>query len=381
MKRVYLDYASTTPVDPAVTESFLPFLTEDFGNPSSPHFYGQKARKAVEEAREILAKSIGAYPDEIVFTSGATESNNLAIVGVAKALKDRGNHLIISRIDHHSVIRPAEELESLGFDVTWLSVDRFGRIDPKEVEKAITSKTILAAVMHASNEIGTIQPVHEIGSITRSKNVYFLVDAVQTIGHILVHVNDLNCDLLSLSGHKFYGPKGVGALYIRKGTRLSSCLLGGDQERSRRASTHNVAGIVGLGQAIALCQKNMPHEMKVQTELRDRLVEYVQTHIKGAVVNGHPTERLPNNAHFSFEGIDGESLLMSLDMHGFCASMGSACTSGSLTPSHVLTAIGLSDPMALGSLRVTIGRWTTSEDLDAFCGQLKKSVEQLRVNR
>lgn len=378
MKPIFLDYASTTPVDPVVVEAIQPFFYDDFGNPSSPHFYGQKARKAIEEARENLAKCIGSYPDEIVFTSGATEANNLAIFGVAKSLKGRGNHIIVSKSDHHSVIRPAEELRSQGFDVTWLDVDRFGQVDPKEVEKSITPKTILVAVMHASNEIGTIQPVREIGQITRARNVYFLVDAVQTAGHIPVNVNELNCDLLSLSAHKFYGPKGAGALYVRKGTWLTACLLGGDQERSRRASTHNVPGIVGMAHAISICQQQMPQEIEIQTGLRDLLIDFVKNNIEGAFVNGHPDERLPNNAHFSFTGIDGESLLMSLDMHGFCVSMGSACTSGSLTPSHVLTAIGLTDPLALGSLRVTVGRWTTNKEIGAFCEQLKKSVEQLR---
>jgi cysteine desulfurase len=297
---------------------------------------------------------------------------------VAKALKDRGNHIIVSRTEHHSVIRPAEELQTMGFAVTWLDVDRFGRIDPDDVKKAITSKTILVAVMHASNEIGTVQPVKDIGRITRERKVCFLTDAVQTAGHIPVNVQEINCDLLSLAGHKFYGPKGVGALYIHMGTRFSSCLLGGDQERSRRASTHHVPGIVGMGKAIELCLKQMPQEIKTQTLLRDQLIDLVRTNISGVILNGHPDERLPNNAHFSFEGVDGESLLMSLDMNGFCTSMGSACTSGSLTPSHVLTAIGLSDPLALGSLRVTVGRWTTNEEIGAFCEQLKKSVELLR---
>lgn len=378
MDRIYLDYASTTRVDPQVTQAIIPFLTEDFGNPSSPHFYGQKARKAVEEAREIVAKNSGAYPDEMVFTSGATESNNLAIFGVAKALKDRGNHLIISKTEHHCVLRPAEELKSMGFDITWLDVDPSGRIDPEDVRRAITPKTILVAVMHASNEIGTIQPVQAIGRITKEHKVYFLVDAAQTVGHIPVNVQDLNCDMLSFSAHKFYGPKGVGALYVRKGIRIFSCLLGGDQERSRRASTHHVAGIVGMGKAMTLCAKQMLQEMESQTRLRDQLIAFVKENIPGSRLNGHPSERLPNNAHFSFEGIDGEALLMSLDMNGFCASMGSACTSGSLMPSHVLTAIGLSDDLALGSLRVSIGRWTTPQEISAFGQQLKKSVEQLR---
>lgn len=378
MKRIYLDYASTAPVDPKVVEALTPFWMNDFGNPSSPHFYGQKARKAIEDAREILARNIGAYPDEIIFTSGATESNNLALFGVAKALKDKGDHIVVSSTEHHSVIRPAEELKAMGFDVSFMKVDSFGRIDPQDIQKTITSKTMLVAVMHASNEIGTIQPIKEIGLITKTRNISFFVDASQTVGHIPLNVNELNCDLLSLSAHKFCGPKGVGGLYVRKGTRLSSWLLGGDQERSRRASTHNVPGIVGMGKAMDLCRQQMAQEMQMQSQLRDRLIDSVVKNIDGVRFNGHPTQRLPNNAHFSFEGIDGEALLMSLDMNGFCASMGSACTSGALTPSHVLTAIGLPSALALGSLRVTIGRWTTQEEIEAFSHQLKKSVEQLR---
>ena len=378
MKPIFLDYASTTPVDPAVVEAMRPYFCEEFGNPSSPHAFGQKARKAVEDARAILARSIGAKPEEIVFTSGATESNNHALFGVAHALKDRGNHIIVSKTDHHSVIRPAEELKGQGFDVTFLDVDAYGRVDPDDVRKAITPKTILIAVMHASNEVGTIQPVRAIGRIAREHNVYFLVDAVQTVGHIPVHVEDACCDLLSMSGHKFYGPKGVGALYIRKGTKVSPYLLGGDQERGQRASTQNVPGIVGMGHALLLCQEQMREEAKIQTALRDQLIKNIMVNIPGVFLNGYPTERLPNNVHFSFKDIDGESLLMSLDMNGFCASMGSACTSGALTPSHVLKAMGSSDALAFGSLRVTVGRWTTREDIEAFCAQLQKSVEQLR---
>ena len=378
MKPIFLDYASTTPVDPAVVEAMRPYFCEEFGNPSSPHAFGQKARKAVEDARAILARSIGAKPEEIVFTSGATESNNHALFGVAHALKDRGNHIIVSKTDHHSVIRPAEELKGQGFDVTFLDVDAYGRVDPDDVRKAITPKTILIAVMHASNEVGTIQPVSVIGRIAREHNVYFLVDAVQTVGHIPVHVEDACCDLLSMSGHKFYGPKGVGALYIRKGTKVSPYLLGGDQERGQRASTQNVPGIVGMGHALLLCQEQMREEAKIQTALRDQLIKNIMVNIPGVFLNGYPTERLPNNVHFSFKDIDGESLLMSLDMNGFCASMGSACTSGALTPSHVLKAMGSSDALAFGSLRVTVGRWTTREDIEAFCAQLQKSVEQLR---
>ncbi len=378
MKHVFLDYASTTPVDKLVFEAMRPYLSGDFGNPSSPHAFGREARKAVEDAREILAHGIGAHAEEIVFTSGATESNNQAIFGTARTLESRGKHVIISKTDHHSVVRPAEQLKEFGFDVTFLDVDHYGRVDPEAVRKAITPKTILIAVMHASNEVGTFQPVQAIGKIAREHKVSFLVDAVQTVGHIPVRVEDLQCDLLSFSGHKFYGPKGVGALYVRKGTTISSYLWGGDQERGRRASTQNVPGIVGMGRAFSLCHEKMIEEIKTQTTLRDLLMDEVTKTIAGVILNGHPTERLPNNAHFSFEGIDGESLLMSLDMNGFCASMGSACTSGALTPSHVLTAMCLPDKLALGSLRVTIGRWTTREQISLFCAQLKKSVEQLR---
>lgn len=378
MKHVFLDYASTTPVDKLVFEAMRPYLSGDFGNPSSPHAFGREARKAVEDAREILAHGIGAHAEEIVFTSGATESNNQAIFGTARTLESRGKHVIISKTDHHSVVRPAEQLKEFGFDVTFLDVDHYGRVNPEAVRKAITPKTILIAVMHASNEVGTFQPVQAIGKIAREHKVSFLVDAVQTVGHIPVRVEDLQCDLLSFSGHKFYGPKGVGALYVRKGTTISSYLWGGDQERGRRASTQNVPGIVGMGRAFSLCHEKMIEEIKTQTTLRDLLMDEVTKTIAGVILNGHPTERLPNNAHFSFEGIDGESLLMSLDMNGFCVSMGSACTSGALTPSHVLTAMCLPDKLALGSLRVTIGRWTTREQISLFCAQLKKSVEQLR---
>ncbi len=378
MKKIYLDYASTTPTDPRVVEAMKPYFFEEFGNPSSPHGIGQSARKAVEEARETLAATINARPEEIVFTSGASESNNQAVFGVASALKDKGNHIIVSGIEHHSVIRPAEELQARGYDVTFLSMDKAGQVDPAAVLQAITPQTILIAVMHASNEIGTVQPVAEIGKIARERGICFHVDAVQTVGHIPVDVSAIGCDLLSVSAHKFYGPKGIGALYVRKGTKVSSYILGGDQERGRRASTLNVPGIVGLGRALEICHQTAREESGAQKGWRNEIIDFVTKNIPGSVLNGHPTERLPNNAHFSFEGIDGESLLMSLDMAGFCASMGSACTSGSLTPSHVLKALGMDDALALGSLRVTLGRWTAPADIEPFLKQLKKSVEQLR---
>lgn len=378
MKSVFLDHASTTPVDPSVVDAMMPFFHQEFGNPSSPHGFGRKARKALEDSRESVAQALGARTEEIVFTSGASESNNHAVFGMARSLGDKGGHIIASKVEHHSVMRPVLELKSSGFDVTLLDVDEYGRVDPEHVPQCITPKTELIAVMHASNEIGTIQPVAEIAKSARQLNICLLVDAVQTVGHLPVKVSELQCDLLSLSAHKFYGPKGVGALYVRKGTKLSSYLLGGDQERGRRASTPNVPGAVGMAKALALAMVKADEERITQAQLRDSLIEFVATRIPGSSLNGHPTQRLSNNAHFSFEGVDGESLLADLDMNGFCVSMGSACTSGALTPSHVLKAIGLSDTLALGALRVTVGRWTTREDIDRFCLQLKKSVEQLR---
>lgn len=378
MKSVFLDHASTTPVEPSVLEAMRPYFCDDFGNPSSPHEFGRNARKALEDSRDIVAHALGAKPEEIIFTSGATESNNHAFFGMARVLKDKGDHMIVPKTEHHSVILPAQELKRSGLDVTFLDVDEHGLVSPEDIRRAITSKTIMIAVMHASNEVGTLQPVSAVGKIAREHNVCFLVDAVQTVGHLPVNADELQCDLLSLSAHKFYGPKGVGALYVRKGTEISSYLLGGDQERGRRASTPNVPGAVGMAKAILIALEKMSGEQKSQKELRDGLIDFVISNIPHSRLNGHPAERLSNNAHFSFEGIDGESLLMSLDMSGFCASMGSACTSGALTPSHVLKAMGLSDALALGSLRVTIGRSTTRGDIERFCLQLNKSVEQLR---
>jgi len=378
MKKIYFDYASTTPADPAVMQAMEPYFFEHFGNASSPHALGREAKKAVEDARQELAGFIAAHPEEVVFTSGATESNNQAIFGVARHLKEKGDHVIVSRIEHPSVYEPVESLQKEGFQVTYLDVDKTGLVNPDDVKKAVTDQTILIAVMHASNEIGTLQPVQAIGKIAREKNISFLVDAVQTVGHIPVDVNDLNCDLLSFSAHKFYGPKGVGALYIRKGTPLKSFLLGGDQERGRRAATQNVPGIVGLGKAIELCRQKMPEEMRIQAALRDRLIEEISARIKDVVLNGHAVNRLPNNVHFSFSSVQGEALLMSLDMEGIAASQGSACTSGALEPSRVLRAIGLSDSLAYGALRLTIGRWTKEEDIDYVSAKLPPIIERLR---
>ncbi len=379
MKRVYLDYAATTPCDPRVSLAMQPYFFDKFGNPSSIHSFGQEAKKAVEDAREIVAGCLGAKPEEIIFTSGGTESNNSAIKGVAYALGEKGNHIITSDIEHHAVSEPAKFLEKFGFKVTFVKVDKYGLVDPSDIKKAITDKTILISVMHANNEIGTIEPISEIGKIAKDKGIYFHTDAVQTSGHIPVDVNDLNVDLLALSAHKFYGPKGAGALYIRKGTKLERFLHGGGQERNRRGSTHNTPGIVGLAKALRLCQQSMQDEAQFQIRLRDRLIKQLPEEIPDIYLNGHPQKRLPNNINFSVKYIEGESILLNLDMLGIAASTGSACTSESLEPSHVLLAIGLTHEIAHGSLRFSLGRWTKEEDIIYLLEQLPTVVKNLRA--
>ena len=378
MKRVYLDYAATTPTDPEVIKAMQPFLFDKFGNPSSIHSFGQEAKKALEDSREAVALFLGADASEIVFTSGGTESNNFSIFGTAFALEKKGNHIVTTAIEHHAVSEPAKFLEKKGFQVTSVGVDKNGLVSPEDIKKAITDKTILISVMHANNEIGTIQPIAQIGKIAKEKGIYFHTDAVQTVGHIPVNVNELNVDLLSLSAHKFYGPKGVGALYIRKGTRLERFLHGGDQEKGRRASTHNTPGIVGLARALTLCQEKIQEEARAQSFLRDRLIKEIPEKISEAYLNGHPQQRLPNNANVSIKYIEGESILLNLDMLGIAASTGSACTSTSLEPSHVLLAIGLSPEIAHGSLRLTLGRWTKEEDIDYLLEHLPGIVQKLR---
>ncbi|MDD4909278.1 MAG: cysteine desulfurase NifS [Candidatus Omnitrophica bacterium] len=378
MKRIYFDYAATAPTDARVVEAMKPYFSDKFGNPSSIHSFGQEARKGMEEARETLAKFLGAKPEEIVFTSGGTESNNYALEGAAFANEAKGDHIIISKIEHHAVDEPCKFLEKRGFKVSRVGVDKEGIVDPDDVNKAITDKTILVSIMHANNEIGVIQPVSEIGKICRDKGVLFHTDAVQTVGHIPVNVNDLNADLLSLSAHKFYGPKGVGALYIRKGAKIARFLHGGDQEQGRRASTQNTPGIVGLGEAVRLCSENIKEEAGLQGRLRDKIIKEIPRLISDARLNGHPVKRLPNNANFSFKYIEGEGILLNLDMLGIAASTGSACTSSSLEPSHVLLAIGLPHDIAHGSLRVTLGRWSKEEEVDYLLEHLPKIVDKLR---
>ena len=378
MKSVYLDYAATTPVDREVTESMLPFFGEIFANPSSVHTPGQRARAAVEKTRSSAAALLGAAAEEIIFTSGGTESNNLAVKGLAAARRHLGDHIITSAIEHHAVLRPCETLEREGFQITRLNVDSAGLLDPSDVKKAMTDKTILISIMHANNEIGTIQPIEEIGRMARERGVPFHTDAVQTFGHLPIDVSRLNIDALSASAHKFYGPKGVGFLYLRKGTRILPQMEGGDQERNRRASTHNVPGIVGLGKAAELAEAGMAAEMKRLTEMRDLAVEQILGEIGQAHLNGHPSARLPNNINVRFDGVEGEALLFSLDMAGIACSSGSACTSSSVDPSHVLAAIGLARQAAHSSLRFSLGRGTTGGDIEYLLETLAATVARLR---
>ena len=379
MKRIYLDNAATTPTDARVLEAMLPFFSQMYGNPSSLHAFGQEAKHAIEEARYIVAQFIGARQEEIIFTSGGTESNNSAIKGVACARRDKGNHIITSKIEHHAVLETCHFLEKQGFEVTYIPVDEFGIVDPADVKKAITGKTILISIMHANNEIGTIEPIAEIGKIAREKGIYFHTDAVQTLGHLSIDVSELNVDLLSASGHKLYGPKGVGLLYVKKGVRMFPFMHGGDQEQGRRASTHNVPGIVGFGKAVELAKEEMAREIEQLTLLRDKLIKGVIDKIEYARLNGHPKERLPNNVNVSISYVEGESMLLNLDMEGIACSTGSACTSSSLEPSHVLAAIGLSHELAHGSLRFSLGRLISEEDVGYVLEVLPRIVRKLRA--
>jgi len=378
MRKIYLDYAATTPVDPLVIKAMEPYFFEKFGNPSSIHSYGQEAKKAVEEAREKLAEFLGAKPEEIIFTSGGTESNNSALLGVSSALGKKGKHIITSKIEHHAVLEPCKFLEKNGFQITLVGVDKFGLVDPDQVKEAITDKTILISIMHANNEIGTIQPIGEIAAIARQRGIYFHSDAVQSVGHIPTEVDKLNVDLLSLSAHKFYGPKGVGALYIRKGTRIEKFLHGAGQEAGKRASTHNTSGIVAMSKAIEICSEKMEEEAVFQTKLRNRVIKEIKEKIPDVFLNGHPNKRLPNNINISFKHIEGESLLVNLDLLGIAASSGSACSSTSLEPSHVLLALGVSRELAQSAIRFSLGRWSKAQDIDYLLEQLPKIVRKLR---
>jgi cysteine desulfurase len=377
-RTVYMDHSATTYVRREVLDAMVPYFTEHFGNPSSIYHIAGDSRKAIDTARLQVATALGAEPEEIYFTSGGSESDNWAIKGIAYANRKKGNHIITTKIEHHAVLHTCEYLEKNGFTVTYLPVDKYGLVDPAELEKAITDKTVLVTIMYANNEIGTIEPVAELGAIARKHKVPFHTDAVQAIGNVPIDVNAQNIDLLSLSAHKFYGPKGVGVLYIRKGTKIDNLIHGGGQERRRRAGTENIAGIVGLGKAIELATADIGgHNRKIQT-LRDRLLAGIQATIPSTHLNGHPTKRLPGNINISFEFIEGESMLLWLDDEGICASTGSACTSGSLEPSHVLLATGLPVEISHGSLRLTLGDVNTDADVDFVLEVLPKVVSRLR---
>lgn len=379
-KRIYLDYAATTPVDPEVLEAMLPYFTTNFGNPSSIHWFGRENRKVIEDARASVAAQIGAAaPNEIIFTGSGSESDNLAIRGVAFANRDKGRHIITSAIEHHAIIDTCHYLEKEGFKVTYLPVDSSGLVDPADVVKALTPETILVSIMHANNEVGTIQPIAEIGKILRERKILFHSDAVQSVGLLPVNVQELSVDLLSMAAHKFYGPKGVGALYVRKGVRIDPLIHGGGQERKRRAGTENIAGIVGLAKALTKANAGLEANAKRLTELRDYLIDQVLQNFESVRLNGHRTQRLPNNVNFSFEFIEGESLLLNLDLKGIAASSGSACTSGSLEPSHVLLAMGICHEIAHGSLRLTLGKYTTKDDIDYLLEVLPEIVTKLRA--
>ena len=379
MRKVYLDNAATTALSPKVFEKMMPYLTDIYGNASSPHSFGQTARIGVEHAREQVARAINADPSEIVFTGCGTESDNTVLFGVAERYAKKGDHIITTNVEHHAILHSCAALEKKGIKVTYLPVDKDGLVTPEQVRDAITDKTILVSVMFANNEVGTIMPIPEIAAVCHEKGVLFHTDAVQAAGHIPIDVKAMGIDMLSISGHKFHGPKGVGVLYERKGIRLPSYIIGGEQEKGRRAGTENVAGIVGLGEALELAVTNMSETSARMTRMRDRLIEGIESTIPEVKLNGHRTKRLPNNVNFSIKYIEGESILLMLDMAGIAASSGSACTSGSLDPSHVLLALGLTHEVAHGSVRMTLGDDTTDEDIDYVLETLPKVAQRLRA--
>jgi cysteine desulfurase len=373
-----LDYAATTPVDPRVLKAMEPYFSEKFGNTMSLHSFGQEAKTALEESREIVADLMGARPSEVIFTSSATESNNLAVKGIAFANRERGHHIIISSIEHPCIMESAKWLERQGFEVTRLKVDKYGLVDPEDVKKAIKKETILVSVMHANNEIGTIEPIEEIGKICKERGVYFHTDAAQTFGKIPINVNRMNIDLMTVSSHKMYGPKGVAALFVREGTKIDPILHGGGHEMGLRSSTVNVAAIVGFAEACKIAKREMEKEAKRIKKLSERLIKGILEKIPGSHLNGHPIKRLPNIINFWFEGIEGESLVLKLDLMGIAVSTGSACSTQKLEPSHVLLAIGLKPEQVQGSLRISLGRWTKREEIDYLLKALPKAIEQLR---
>jgi len=376
---IYMDNAATTATRPEVLEKMLPYFTEHYGNPSSIHSVGRDARRAIENARRQVAEALGAQPREIYFTAGGSESDNWAIRCASKALAKKGKHIITSQIEHHAVLHTCDYMEKQGYEVTYLPVDSEGRVSVEDVKKAIRPDTVLISIMAANNEIGTLQPIREIGQVAHEAGVLFHTDAVQAVGAVPIDVNEWNVDMLSLSGHKFHGPKGIGALYIRKGVKISNLIFGGAQERGLRAGTENLPGIVGLGEAIELAVKELPEYTRRMTQLRDKLIDGILSSVPDVRLNGHRTQRLPGNVNVSVRYVEGEALLMRLDLAGVEASSGSACTSGSLDPSHVLLAIGLPHEIAHGSLRLSLGTENTEADVDYVLEKLPGIVENLRA--
>lgn len=377
-KCIYMDNAATTQVYPEVFDAMKPYFTEFYGNPSSIYSFAGNSKKAVEDARKTIADFLGARTEEIYFTGGGSESDNWALKATADAYANKGKHIITSKIEHHAILHTCEYLEKKGFEVTYLDVDENGFVNPADVEKAIRPDTILVSIMTANNEIGTIEPIAEIGKIAKDHGVLFHTDAVQAFGHIPMNVDEMNIDMLSASGHKINGPKGIGIMYIRKGVKIGSFVHGGAQERQRRAGTQNVPGIVGIGKAVELARDNMKERMEYETKLRDHLISRVMEEIPYAKLNGDKVKRLPNNVNVCFRFIEGESMLILLDQNGVCGSSGSACTSGSLDPSHVLLAIGLPHEIAHGSLRLTLSEKNTMEEVDFTVDKLKGIIERLR---
>ncbi len=377
-KLIYLDNAATTQVYPEVFEEMKPYFTEYYGNPSSVYQFAQESKNKVERAREEIAEMLNAKPEEIYFTGGGSESDNWALVATAETYAKKGKHIITSKIEHHAILHTCEYLESRGYEVTYLDVDENGLIDLEQLKKSIRKDTILISIMSANNEIGTIQPIAEIGKIAKEHEIFFHTDAVQAFGHIPIDVEEMQIDMLSASGHKIQGPKGIGFLYIRKNVRIGAFIHGGSQERGKRAGTHNVPGIVGLAAAAKIAKENLESNIEYETKLRDYAISRIENEIPFAVLSGHRTKRLPNNIHFCFRFIEGESMLILLDQAGICGSSGSACTSGSLDPSHVLLAIGRPHEIAHGSLRLTLSEKNTKEEIDKVVDELKKIIERLR---
>ena len=378
MKRVYLDNAATTKLSAEVLNEMIPYMTEVFGNPSSPHYFGQQSAMAVDKARNQVAAAINADPSEIVFMSGGSEADNTAIRGIAERYQKRGKHIITTAVEHHAVLHTCQLLEKQGYEVTYLPVDEYGMVTVDQVREAMRPDTVLVTVMFANNEVGTIMPIAEIGRLCREKGVFFHTDAVQAVGHVPVDVKAMNIDMLSMSAHKFHGPKGVGAMYVRKGIIVPALIVGGAQEKNRRAGTENVPGIVGMGKAIELACTDLDKKAEKMRALRDKLIREIPLRIPEVKLNGHPTTRLPNNVNYSIKYIEGESILLMLDLNGIAASSGSACTSGSLDPSHVLLAMGLTHEIAHGSVRMTLCDETTDEDIDYVLEVLPKVAERLR---